>query len=505
MLKKNREKFINFRFTKKLVDHDIYPGHFHTNERIAQHIYAECIDKNKDNDSGIKKCEEEKKKAFEKASDDRVEFAKEYKKRGVHFCIKNNLKAKQELECVSNCDISTNGLGESSFLGTSGLKVSSTDAILSNKACKKLKEKCDKKYENLYSCNDEINENECKKNPIYLDQYYNCKGGIKSDGIDLNIKNHFIGNVLRKSTEGNPFQIIYYLFTFFAFILFGGIAIWIIWWLIVLINKITGNTFANHFPARIIWQPLSLYFDWPHRFLIQFAGFCFVFLLGIVVLLYFFKKAFGWWPAEWVWDSIGIFKGSKPAFRWFDSFFGCLGTNGPLFCNSQAMWNLIEDWIIVTCKKNIKNCGNKSENEIRDAINAFKSIADRDSSINIKTIEDSENNAKKNISNVDKKISNTRKIFEKFENNKNKKKLKSKKLIEEFFSFAEKLDEIDSSSDTVSNSNDLRDEGIESNKEKYDEEGDQGEEGKKTYDEAEKKKEEDEDYQDDDEEDEEDE
>ena len=50
MLKKNREKFINFRFTKKLVDHDIYPGHFHTNERIAQHIYAECIDKNKDND-----------------------------------------------------------------------------------------------------------------------------------------------------------------------------------------------------------------------------------------------------------------------------------------------------------------------------------------------------------------------------------------------------------------------------------------------------------------------
>ena len=283
-----------------------------------------------------------------------------YKKRGVHFCIENNLKAIQQNECLSDCKSVKKGFGESNILGTDGVKVSSADSVLLNKTCKKLKESCDNKYEKLYKCNNEKDENICKTNPVYLDQYLSCKGGVKSDGINLDIKNSFFGNVLRKSSEGNPFQIIYYLFTFFAFLLFGGIIIWIIWWLFVYANMLSGNKFALYFPGRIIWQPLSLYFTWIHRYLVLFSLICFIFLLGIVVLLYFLKKSFGWWPASWVWDSIGIFKGSKPPFRWLDSFFGCFRSGGPLFCNSQAMWNLIEDWVVVTCKKNIKNCGNKS-------------------------------------------------------------------------------------------------------------------------------------------------
>ena len=482
MRKKYRERFINFRFTKKLVNHDIFPDHYHTNERKAQHDYLKCIEQNKNNENAMEKCKEDKKAVFEKEAQARKDFVKEYKKRGVHFCIENNLKAIQQNECLSDCKIAKKGFAEIKIIGYEGMKVSSTDSFLLNKACKKEKESCDNKYEKLYKCNNEKDENICKTNPVYLDQYISCKGGVKSDGINLDIKNSFFGNVLRKSSEGNPFQIIYYLFTLFAFLLFGGIIIWIIWWLFEYVNMLSGNKFALHFPGRIIWEPLSLYFTWIHKYLVLFSLICFIFLLGIVVLLYFIKKAFGWWLASWVWDATGIFKGSKPPFRWFDSFFGCIGFGSPLFCNSQAMWNLIEDWVVVTCKKNIKNCGNKSEDEIRSALNSFKSMFDRETGINTKTIE-------KNSANVNNDISDTIDVIETFQNNKKRKTFKSKKLIEEFFTFAEKLDNVDSFSETISESNDQRNEGLEDSKEKYDEEGDSGQKEKKTYEKAKEKEE----------------
>ena len=127
MRKKNREGFINFRFTKKLVNHDIFPDHFHTNERMAQHDYLKCMEENKDNENAKEKCKEDKNAVFKQEAQARKDFAKEYKKRGIHLCVENNLKAKQENECLSDCTTANKGFGESKFLGTSGAKVSSTD------------------------------------------------------------------------------------------------------------------------------------------------------------------------------------------------------------------------------------------------------------------------------------------------------------------------------------------------------------------------------------------
>jgi hypothetical protein len=68
-------------------------------------------------------------------------------------------------------------------------------------------------------------------------------------------------------------------------------------------------------------------------------------LFVIVYIFWIIKKTLGWWPASMVWDSLGIFKGSKTAFRWLDAAEGCnKKSNKPIICNGQAVWNLLEDW-----------------------------------------------------------------------------------------------------------------------------------------------------------------
>ena len=462
---KTREGFINLRFRKNLINHSIYPNHTHTNERLAQHNYQLCMDENYDNEEAMKKCKEDKINVFKNEEEARKEFLKEYKKRGVHFCVEQNLKELQRLNCPEDCEIAKKKLlGNFASNADKFIK----DKLNDNKnACLKLKKECDDKFKKLYNCNNPEGELMCMVDKMYAKEFKKCKNNKKGN----NIKDTFFGNFLRMSSEGNPFQIIYYLHTFFAFFLFGGIIIWGIWWLLLYANTLSGNKLALHFPGRIIWKPLSIYFNWVHRYLMMFSWWGFIGLGGIVVLLYFFKKAFGWWPAKWVWDAIGIFKGSGPPFRWLDSFFGCFISGGPLFCNTQAIWNLIEDWVVVTCKKNVKNCGNKSEKEIREALNAFKTLSDREI-ISKKKI-------KENISNTKEKKFKSKKVLETFQNYTKRKR--TNKLIEEFYTFATKLDVLDDINDLISDTNANRNENIEDNKEKYEENGNEGQEMEKKY------------------------
>ena len=445
---KTREGFINFRFKKNLINHDIYPKHFHTNERIAQHEYQYCIDENYGDEEAMKKCKEDKINVFKNEEEARKEFVNEYKKRGVHFCIEQNLKELQRLNCPENCE-------KSKKKNLLRIPIASN---ADRNVCLKLKKECDDRFKKLYNCNNPEGELMCMVDKMYAKEFGKCKTDTKNNKKSTNIENTFFGNILRKTSEGNPFQIIYYSFTLFAFLLFGGCIIWIIWGLLLYANKLSGGKLAMHFPGRIIWQPLFLYFEWIHRYLVILFLICFMALGGIVVLLYFFQKIFGKAPAKWVWDAIGIFKGSGPPFRWLDSFFGCFTSGGPLFCNSQALWNLIEDWVVVTCKKNVKNCGNKSEDEIRAALNAFKTLSDREI-INKKQI-------KNKISNTKEQNLKSTEVLETFQDYK---KRKTNKLIEEFYTYAEKLDYLDDIIDVFSNTNAQRKENIEINKEKYDE------------------------------------
>jgi len=457
-IKKNKEGFINLRINKKLIDHDIYPDHFHTNERLAQHEYLECMDKNKNDSIAKKKCEEDKKKVFIKEAQARNELVQNYVKKNVHYCIENKLKNIQKTKCSQDCN-SVNNLSQ----------------IVKDK-CSSINKKCNDKYEKLYKCNNEKDENICKTNLLYSDLHTKCKGGFKSSGINFDIKNSFIGNILSKIIVAGKFQRIYYLFTTFAFVLIFGIGINILWWFLQIANKISGDKFAKHFPGRIVWDPLNFYFNNIHKYILYFFSHIFIFLLGIVMLLYFFKKLFGWWPASWVWSSIGLFKGSGPAFSWIDSFFGCFSSGGPLFCNNQAMWNLIEDWVVMTCKKNNKNCYNKSEDEIREALNSFKTMTERYKYSNIDT--------DKNIETFQNNI----KSYDNIKNNNHKHNFDYKyknKFIEEFYTFSEKLDNIDNSMNYLFDFSDTIDQKIMSDKENIDEEGDNGEEQRKKYDDEE--------------------
>lgn len=186
----------------------------------------------------------------------------------------------------------------------------------------------------------------------------------------------FLLNGLKIFTSGNTFEMIYYAFTFFVIIIIVGILMLIFWYLLLFFDYLTIKRFFwNNFPGPFIMKPLDFYFKRIHIYIIYIAFLGFMCLLGVIILLYFFKKMFGWWPASWVWSSIGLFKGSKIPFRWIDSVLGCFGSSGPFLCNQQAMWNLVEDWIVYTCKKDRSACKNKSDNDIRNALNAFKNIS----------------------------------------------------------------------------------------------------------------------------------
>jgi len=44
-------------------------------------------------------------------------------------------------------------------------------------------------------------------------------------------------------------------------------------------------------------------------------------LAGVTILLYFLNKLVNWWPASMVWDILGVFKGSKTTFKFYNEVF----------------------------------------------------------------------------------------------------------------------------------------------------------------------------------------
>lgn len=358
-----------FNFVRNFIDHSIYPKHYHSDKRKAKHKYDECMYKAKTKEEK-EKCKNERDKVFKENKkyegkdynkDDSSldwDIRSEYKKKELYNCID------QKIDLIKNKKISK----------------------CSNKNCRDFNEN---KYNKMKECNNSKKEDICKQDyNEYKKLYYNCE--------KKNKKKSFITVILDIIAKGNIFEKIYYSFTLFSILLFFGIFIWILWYFLVVFNWLIrrnvykkennslpdikfpifreGKFLSKNFPGPFIWTPLEKYFQYFHFLFIQIVLIIWAGLLFVVILLYFFKKMFGWWPASWVWDSIGLFKGSGPCFDWIDSVFGCTTSGGPVYCNGQALWNLMEDWIVYTCKKGKTVCNNKSEEEIRAAFNAFKDI-----------------------------------------------------------------------------------------------------------------------------------
>lgn len=438
-----------FNFVRNFVDHSIYPKHYHSDKRNAKHQYDKCINKAKTN-SEKQICKNEKDKVFKDGKkyegkdynkDDSSldwDIRSEYKKKELYNCIEQKIEIKKNA-IISNCK-------------DDDCKSYNTD-----------------KYNKMLLCNNSKQENICKSNNDYKKLYYNCEKKKKSE-------NGFIDVILDIIAKGNPFEKIYYCFTLFSVLLFFGIFIWILWYFFVVFNYLIrrhiyktennslpdikfpvfreGKFLSNNFPGPFIYGPVEKYFQYFHFYFIQFVLLIWAGLFFVIILLYFFKKMFGWWPASWVWDSIGLFKGSEPCFNWIDSLFGCTVSGGPVYCNAQAIWNLMEDWIVYTCKKGKKVCGNKTEEEIRAAINAFKDI------------EGFTNNNHCNNNDINLNL------------------YKKDNYIENF-SFLNNLDNVTNKFNNFKNKfNDSLDRDIA----KYDEEGDKGTKEKESYDESKKDK-----------------
>jgi hypothetical protein len=185
----------------------------------------------------------------------------------------------------------------------------------------------------------------------------------------------FLLNGLKVLTGGNFFEIIYYLFGFFTVLFIISILLLIFWYLIKFFDRFTiKRLWWNYFPGPYVMIPLDIYFKRIHIFIIFFALIGAMIFLGPVILFYLCKKLLGWFPASLLWDILGIFKGSEVPFKWIDSVIGCFFSGGPLLCNQQATWNLVEDWIVYTCKKDRSACKNRSDDEIREALNSIKNI-----------------------------------------------------------------------------------------------------------------------------------
>jgi hypothetical protein len=425
-----KEPFISFEYRRKNVDHDIYHDHKHSKGDAidAQHKYNECMWYAK-TDGDKKKCMANKIKVFDKVIKN--------KESTVISCLEDKInKLKNKCNSKDTCK---------------SLKKQKSSAMQYdfNKKCKEHKQKCIDKYSNLEK-NNSVEYNKLKQS---------CSETINGKG--------FFRNMIKKLINTGRFEFIYYTFTIFAILLFGSIFMAIIWRLFVLFDKVLIHNFlSKNFPGRIIFPILSTFFDKINPKLIQYVymvGFCF--FLGIVVLLYFFKKTFNWWPASMVWSAIKLFKGSDTPFRWLDSVFWCNSkSGGAFFCNSHAMWSLFENWIVDTCDADKKNCNNKSSEEIKQAFNSFRVTLDPHY-ININKIKE---NLKNEGINIEK--------FTNYSNNKNDEiTKKSKYLVEEFYSYQDEF---------VSN--------YRSHQEEYDKEEEEGNKNKKKYDEAQEEEDEDE-------------
>ena len=279
------------------------------------------------------------------------------------------------------------------------------DLIILENICKINKN--DDRLEKLRKCNNSKSESNCINNFNYYKEYKEdcgkCKDGDRTGECKDKRDSKQGGNLTRifKNAFGKGFfPLLYWLFVVFTILLFMLIFSYIFYFIRLIYvhliydrltnimigvtppdnnkdayDKTDGREFKSYLdnvPLGIIVKNICKLFAImirkSHWWIIPIW-----FVLFVTVLVFWYlKKTFGWWPASMVWDSIGIFSGSKTAFRWLDAVEGCnKKSNRPIICNGQAVWNLLEDWNY----ENIKLIEpNFDEDAYRQRFNFFKTF-----------------------------------------------------------------------------------------------------------------------------------
>lgn len=385
----------NFEFIPTHMDHDdtYTHEHHHTPAKLASHEYQKCMH-NKKNE---KECKEQSIKIYEDnisaeqkyidcmnstktKADERMceltfnssnEYAysnalKNYEVASLQLCLNEELDKKinkYTKDCNTNSENLANSIGQNAL----------------NKECMEKKQKFDKNIDKVKECIENLKNGEtkeCLENPEYNILYGQC---YENKGLNLKELMVTILSYLTFPISRGLFFFIYFAFTIMSFVFFGGLFFSFIWMLVIFMYTIIGNNGSRAFPGIIIYELINQYFQKLHPYIILFSGLIWAFLFGICIMLYFFKKTFGWWPAEWVWKAIGIFPGNeKPVFNWFDRLFGCAKKSGRkgLHCHGNNLWLLMEDWLVEFSQKVLKI--DKTELEIRNAINAFRDLGSDD-------------------------------------------------------------------------------------------------------------------------------
>lgn len=386
------ERFINFEYNSPYMDHDdTYPHeHHHTPAKLASHEYIKCMHE-KNNESECKAASlrvyEENISAEQKykdcmsnaktAADKRlcqITFNKSneysysnalsaYEVGNTQYCMRDEMEKSIKNNCI-NCKKNSELTAEEDIL---------------YKNCMNKRQECINSYDDAKKCIDELKNGEteeCLRNAKYNILYGKCH---ENKGLDLLGIIVSILTWLAFPIKKGIFYLIYFMFTVMSVVFFGGLFFVLIWGLVVFMYTILGNKGTRAFPGIIVYGVINQYFRQIHPFVLLFVGLAWAFLFGICILLYFFKKTFGWWPATWVWKAIGIFPGNeKPVFKWFDRMFGCTKKSGrkALFCHNNNLWILMEDWMVEFAQKVLRI--DKTEVEIKNAINAFKDLGDED-------------------------------------------------------------------------------------------------------------------------------
>lgn len=392
-----KENFINFSFEPSYIDHDdTYPhGHHHTPAKLASHEYQECMHKKKNE----KECKEQSIKVYEnnisaeqKYNDCRSKaksgldkrlcertFNKDnkysytsaysaYTTAALQYCMKEEIEKNIKKNC-GKCE------------EKSKKSDSSVAEDMYYRTCIRNKESCEKKYDNAKKCIDDLKKGEPETEECLQDVRFNSLYGQCYEHKGFNIGEFIIrilSYLLGPITKG-PFYFVYFMFIVMTVIFFGGIFFAFIWMLVLFMYTVLGNNARRAFPGIVIFELINQYYQRIHPIVLQISGILWAFFFGICILLYFFKKTFGWWPASWVWKAIGIFPdNSKVVFNWFDRMFGCAKKSGrkAFYCHNNNMWILMEDWMVEFAQNTLRI--DKSEVELRNAINAFKDLGDED-------------------------------------------------------------------------------------------------------------------------------
>lgn len=265
----------------------------------------------------------------------------------------------------------------------------------------------DKRLVELRKCNNSKRESNCINNFNYYKEYEEkcrkkCKDGDRTGDCKDERDNKQGGNLTRifKNAFGKGFfPLLYWLFVVFTILLFGLIFSYIFYFLKLIFvhliydpltnimigvtppdnnkdsyDKTDGREFKSYLdnaPSAIIKNICKLFAIMIRNSYWWIIPIWLVLFVTVLVFWYL-KKTFGWWPASMVWDSIGIFSGSKTAFRWLDAVEGCnKKSNRPIICNGQAVWNLLEDWNYENTKLIVPNL---DEDEFRQSYNFYKTF-----------------------------------------------------------------------------------------------------------------------------------